>query len=162
MIFQKNPAFFFPHKVIWNMSWFLHPVNGYLIHVLRRKIIFSEHYEANHLKHKAAVLSPCMDVCLGREITPGSCDFRTCCIFPPRSSSMRLKLRLLMGWTNQSSPPSPTLSAHCMGANSPAGGQLCRHHAVHHPLLKPLFVLEESVNCFSGPPCPMAGWHGWS
>lgn len=56
MIFQKSPAFFFPHKVIWNMSWFFHPVNGYLIHVLRRKIIFSEHYEANHLKHKAAVL----------------------------------------------------------------------------------------------------------
>jgi len=110
MIFQKNPAFFFPHKVIWNMSWFLHPVNGYLIHVLRRKIIFSEHYEANHLKHKAAVLSPCVDVCLGREITPGSCDFRTCCIFPPRSSSMRLKLRLLTGWTNQSSPPSLSLS----------------------------------------------------
>lgn len=110
MIFRKSPAFFFPHKVIWNMSWFLYPVNGYLIHFLRRKIIFSEHYEANHLKHKATVLSPCMDVCLGREITPGSCDFRTCCIFPPRSSLMRLKPQLLMGWTNQSSPPSRSLS----------------------------------------------------
>lgn len=111
MIFQKSPVIVFSSQNDLECLMVFTSC-GWLPNFLRRKIFFSEHNDASHLKSKAAILNPSTNVYLGREIIAGYCNFRTCCIFPPRSSSMRLNLQLWMGWTNQSSPRSQSLSCH--------------------------------------------------